>query len=166
VRRRVDMLGPGTRPAQTACVRDPVTRLRSGSVRRPPRLLIVDDERLLAESLRRILSDDMVVTTTSDPIGLVERLAAGERYDVILCDVNMPALNGVDLLERVEARAPGHAERFIFMTGGVADGMLQARLESLGCRVIEKPLDLKVLRSSIWERFEKSGPPISEGKAG
>ena len=147
-------------------MRDPVTRLRSGSVRRPPRLLIVDDERLLAESLRRILCDDMVVTTTSDPVGLVERLVSGERYDVILCDVNMPALSGVDLLERVEERAPGHAERFIFMTGGVSDEMLRVRLEALGCRVVEKPLDLAALRFSIWEKYENSGAPISEGHAG
>jgi len=67
------------------------------------RVLIIDDDDALARALARMLSVDGVqVQPESDPLHALERLAADpERWDVVLLDVNMPMIGGLDVLARI-----------------------------------------------------------------
>jgi CheY-like chemotaxis protein len=130
-------------------------------MRRIARVLIVDDELLVAESLRRVLSDEFEVTSTTEPASALARLTSGDEwYDVILCDVMMPAIDGVELHARVAALAPYVAARFIFVTGGILLPHVQARLEGVSNLVLAKPFDFGGLRELIRRRTPVR-PPIS-----
>jgi DNA-binding NtrC family response regulator len=115
-------------------------------------VLLVDDELGIVRSLQMLLSDEFHVVATSSPGQAWAWLTRGQWYDVILCDVVMPAMNGVELHERVHAVHPELAARFVFVTGGVRDALTQRRLEALPNLVLEKPMDFGALRELIRRR--------------
>jgi formate/nitrite transporter len=79
------------------------------------RMLVIDDESVVLSACRRIFSAEgwEVVTTESPRQGL--ELASGSRFDVILCDWRMPELNGLDVVEMLDKRAPDAA--VVMITG-------------------------------------------------
>ena len=125
-------------------------RFPSGTRPRYTRVLIVDDEEFLAQMLRRILCEEFDVTTTSDPAQALDWLASGDWYDVILSDVMMPAMNGVEFRNRVDLVRPDLAARIVFMTGGSPQAY--RLVETVPNTVIEKPVELEVLRELIRRR--------------
>jgi CheY-like chemotaxis protein len=144
----------GTRNAPTATVADESSfvRTRSGTTPRVARVLVVDDEPYVADAIRLVLSDEFEVTATTDPVDALERVRDGARYDVVLCDVMMPGMNGVVLRNRVHAVAPELAASFVFMTGGVLHAHLRQLLGSVPNPCLEKPLDFAALRAFIRRR--------------
>ncbi|MGD0673932.1 MAG: response regulator [Polyangiaceae bacterium] len=131
---------------------DPSKRPASGWRRRIPSMLIVDDEPLVGAALGRTLADEFAVVVASSGNEAFERVRFGASFDVILCDVNMPAMDGVELLERLRESEPSLAARVIFMTGGLTDHTLRERVESLPNLLLEKPLDLDALRALVRRR--------------
>jgi CheY-like chemotaxis protein len=113
---------------------------------------VVDDDALVLDSLRRVLSDEFEVTTTIRPEEAIEWISAGESYDVILCDVMMPVLNGVDFRDRVEGVSPEQAARIVFVTGGLLFPQVRSALDRVANTVLEKPIDLEGLRELIRRR--------------
>jgi CheY-like chemotaxis protein len=99
-----------------------------------------------------VLADQFEVTALTDPSAALGRIASGDWYDVVLCDVMMPGLNGVELLRRVEAVAPEVAARFIFIAGGILLPHVQALLENVPNLVLAKPFDFAALRELIRRR--------------
>jgi formate/nitrite transporter len=79
------------------------------------RMLVVDDEQVVLESCLRIFSErGFAVTTTSDPREAAA-LVGATRYDAILTDWKMPGINGIDLVEILDKRAPEAA--IVMITG-------------------------------------------------
>jgi CheY-like chemotaxis protein len=115
-------------------------------------VLIVDDELLFADSVRRVLADEYEVIALTDPFAALTRIAAGDWFDVILCDVMMPGLNGVELLGRITPVAPELAARFVFITGGILLPHVQALLDGIPNLVLAKPFDYHALRDLIRRR--------------
>jgi PAS domain S-box-containing protein len=113
------------------------------------RVLIIDDERLVGEAVARSLSDDNDVEVVTEAQQALSRLAAGERFDVVLCDLMMPVMTGMDLYAEVMKREPKLAGRFVFMTGGAFTPRARAFLESIVNPCLEKPLDMNRLRSIV-----------------
>jgi CheY-like chemotaxis protein len=113
------------------------------------RLLIVDDERLVGEAIARSLAEESEVEVVTDAEQALARIAAGERYDVVLCDLLMPVMTGMDLYAEVVRTAPKLAGRIVFMTGGAFTARARAFLESVGNQCLEKPLDMSKLRSVL-----------------
>ena len=72
----------------------------------PPRVLAVDDEPVVCESIRRVLSEEgyRVTTTTSAREGI--DLLAREEIDLVLLDIRMPDLDGIEFLRRARALSP------------------------------------------------------------
>jgi DNA-binding NtrC family response regulator len=126
-------------------------------------VLIVDDELLLAQTLRRILADEFEVMVTAAPSMALAWIAAGKWYDVVLCDVMMPAMNGLQLRAQVERVAPEQATRFIFMTGGTLVPEVQALLDITPSIVLAKPFDhgalLELVR--LWAAGEPGRRQVS-----
>lgn len=81
-------------------------------------MLVVEDDPILSESLSRILGEDFFVAAATSSAEALALLASGASYDVVLCDVDMPQISGVELLERVFMFAPAVAARFLFVTRG------------------------------------------------
>ncbi|MEM9068277.1 MAG: response regulator [Myxococcota bacterium] len=99
----------------------------------PLRILAIDDEPAILRALRRSLKPHEVDLAESGAEGL-ERLRGG-TYDIVICDVMMPDLTGVDVFER----RPDPAVPFVFLTGGVFNSELARRLEQLPVRTLMKP---------------------------
>jgi response regulator RpfG family c-di-GMP phosphodiesterase len=77
----------------------------------------------------------------------------GDRFDVILCDLVMPCMTGVQLAAELEGIDPSLARGLLFMTGGAFTETTQRFTESNRARVLEKPLDSELLRRHIHERL-------------
>jgi CheY-like chemotaxis protein len=135
---------------------DPPPRSSSGTVARPARVLVVDDEPLIAESLRRVLSDEFTVSATTDPEMALAGIVSGQSFDVILCDVMMPTMNGVDLRDRIEEISPDQAARIVFVTGGIVMPEVRALLEGVSNSWLEKPVDIDGLRELIRRRVRSA----------
>jgi signal transduction histidine kinase/CheY-like chemotaxis protein len=113
------------------------------------RVIVVDDERLVGESVARTLRDVADVTVVTEASAVVQMLADGQRWDAILCDLLMPEMSGIDLYRETLRIAPDAAPSIVFMTAGAFTTHAQAFLESVSNPWLEKPFDIGKLRSLI-----------------
>jgi CheY-like chemotaxis protein len=115
---------------------------------RPRRILIVDDQPTLAKAIRRMLAEYEVAVVSSAREALA-RLERGERYDVILSDLMMPEISGMELHARVARIAPDQVDSMVFMTGGAFTDQARAFFEQVQNPTIEKPFDRAALIAVI-----------------
>jgi signal transduction histidine kinase/ActR/RegA family two-component response regulator len=114
-----------------------------------PRMLVLDDDALVGEAIARCVQAEADVEVLSDTREVLVRLAAGTRWDLVLCDLMMPGLSGMDLYREVLARAPDAAGSIVFMTGGAFTPRARAFVASVGKRCVEKPIDADALREIV-----------------
>jgi PAS domain S-box-containing protein len=117
------------------------------------RVLVVDDEVGVGMAVRRVLRqhDVTVVTSATDALGLLDR---GEEYDVILSDLMMPEMSGMEFYAALERRHPRMVSRVVFVTGGAFTPEAEAFVERVPNESIEKPVDFQALREAV-QRFVK-----------
>jgi CheY-like chemotaxis protein len=113
------------------------------------RILVVDDEALIANGLARVLGSEHDVTCLTSSREALARVEAGERFDVLLCDLMMPELSGMDLHDAVRALDSEQASRFVFLTGGAFTDRARAFLDRSTNPCVEKPYDAMSLRAMI-----------------
>lgn len=119
------------------------------------RVLVIDDEPVMLGLLSKILRLDHDVDGTIDPFEALSRIEHGERYDVILCDLMMPTMSGVDLHARIGHFAPHVARRMIFLTAGAFTEKARAFLASGDVAWFEKPIDPDRLREIVSDRVAR-----------
>lgn len=134
-------------PHETARPSVPAPALRRGSV------LVVDDEAMIGKIVRRILKGEHDVDSTTNPEEALDRVRNGSDYDVILCDLMMPQMTGMDFYREILQSTPAEAEKVIFLTGGAFTPSVRAFLDEVGNRRIEKPFDARNLRAAVNERI-------------
>ncbi len=120
-------------------------------VKSRPRVLVIDDEVTLTNALRRALHDADVVVRSSG-VEALALLEGDHRFDAIVCDIMMPEMSGIETFERVRAKNPELAPRFIFMTGGAFTVEARAFLDAVDNEWLEKPFELSALRRLIRGR--------------
>jgi signal transduction histidine kinase len=128
---------------------------------RRARVLVVDDEVSLGRVLARALEDDHDVEAVTTGKEVLARIMSGERYDVILSDLMMPEMTGMELHEHLLRLAPDQARRMIFLTGGAFTATARAFLDMVPNPKAEKPLQQKDLLALIARTLadEASLPP-------
>jgi CheY-like chemotaxis protein len=114
-------------------------------------VLVIDDEESLAQALRRFLSVEHNVTAVYRARDALDLLELGTRYDVILCDLMMPQITGMELYSEIVRLDPAQALRIVFLTGGAFTPSAREFLVSTMNRRIEKPFDLKEVRRLVNE---------------
>lgn len=112
------------------------------------RVLVVDDERLVAQAVALVLEDHDVTVCSSGREAL-ERIRAHEEYDVVLCDLLMPEMTGMELYETLAREAPSMKERFVFMTGGAFTTRAQRFLNEVPNGRLQKPFDPPALQALV-----------------
>jgi signal transduction histidine kinase len=147
--------GRGSRFSVFLCTAAPVSEVDHGLVSdsvpsslRRLRLLIVDDEAMVARAAQRIFEAHFKVEIALDGKSALEKLEH-TPYDVVLCDVMMPGLTGLDVYRQVRLRDEALAARFVFATGGLFNQELSDSVKRLSNMIVEKPYDPKALRQTI-----------------
>ncbi|HEY7724670.1 MAG TPA: ATP-binding protein, partial [Anaeromyxobacteraceae bacterium] len=123
-----------------------------GPAGRRGRVLVVDDEPLVGAAVRRALGSDHDVTVVPGGREALDRLER-EHFDVVVSDLLMPEVTGMELHAAVEARDPDLAERMIFVTGGAFTPAARAFVEEHRECVLEKPFELTALRELVRQRM-------------
>ena len=113
------------------------------------KILIVDDERGIRDLLTDILNLMGYETFAArDGNQAIDRLDEHE-YDLIICDMKMPGLNGESLYNLIKATKPELADRIIFMTGDTVNAQTHGFLESTGNLYVNKPFRIEEIRQCI-----------------
>jgi PAS domain S-box-containing protein len=107
------------------------------------RLLVVDDEPLVADMLRRALSEEHDVTVTTDAKTALDHLLGENEVDLIFCDLLMPKMSGMDLYDELRSKRPGVEQRMVFMTGGAFTERAAQFLSVVPNPKMSKPFDLR-----------------------
>ena len=121
-------------------------QVRPGESRRGS-ILVIDDEPMIGRVLSISLEPEHDVTAVCSAESALALLEAGDAFDVILCDLSMPGMNGQDFFEHLRASRPELASRVIFMSGGPTSETLRRFLHLQQDRYISKPFQTdKLLR--------------------
>ncbi|MBN1334363.1 MAG: response regulator [Deltaproteobacteria bacterium] len=117
----------------------------------PRRILVVEDDpgvaRLLELGLSRLLSD-VTVTRAGHGAAALERLRAQERYDLILCDLMMPVMDGIRFVQGAQEEGVNQAP-ILLLTAVDEEQVAQARALPNVVGYIRKPVDLSQLVDEV-----------------
>jgi CheY-like chemotaxis protein len=119
----------------------------SPTTTRTPRVLVVDDDQLIGRSIERVLGD-FDITFAQSPAGALGRVGSG-KFDAIVCDFQMPGMNGIEFYEELARVDPALARRAVFLSGWVGDPAYEAFLRRSGCRSLAKPFLPEELRRAV-----------------
>jgi CheY-like chemotaxis protein len=111
-------------------------------------VLVVDDELPLASMLSRVLSDEHEVIIATSAREALDELTQ-KTFDVVLCDLLMPVMSGMDLYRELKERLPGTEQRMVFMTGGAFTPRAAEFLTTVPNPRLEKPFDLNQVRQLV-----------------
>ena len=130
------------RPGRAAAAAGPAVR---------GRLLVVDDEPAIRRTLLRLLGQAHEVVTAATGAEGQAILEQDQAFDLILCDLMMPEMSGMELHAWLAAHHPALAEQVVFVTGGAFTPRATDYLTSVGNLRIEKPFDAANLTRLVAE---------------
>jgi PAS domain S-box-containing protein len=125
---------------------------------RRARVLVIDDEPAIGRAMSRILRDDHDVFVVSDAREAMPRIAAGEDFDIILCDLMMPGMTGMQFFDSLTESSPELARRIVFVTGGAFTALTEEFLRTTSNATMNKPVDPSALRRMVAD-YVRSVPP-------
>ena len=134
---------------------------------RHPRLFVVDDEPSIRAAINRFLTRrKWEVEEAEDGRVALEILLHSEpgRYDVVMCDLRMPHVSGVELYRKLLASRPDLVRRLLFSTGDVVSSDAADFLAESRRPVIEKPFELARLEELLKEILRENGGPESPAR--
>jgi PAS domain S-box-containing protein len=132
----------------------PIASAQQNHVELPPpvkeardkkRVLVIDDEPMVGQLVQKVLAAHEVIAETSARAALT-RLAADPGFDLILCDLMMPELSGIDFYDQLP---PGLRCRIVFLSGGAFTPRAQQFLDSVPNRRLAKPFDVDALTAVL-----------------
>ena len=138
-----------TLPAASNEIAAVVERVDAG---RRGRILAIDDELMMLKSIRRMLEqhDVVCVDNATEALAMLDR---GDRFDLILSDVTMPHMNGMEFYEHVLAKHPTLAPTIVFLTGGTVSVHTTDFLAVIRNVCLHKPILPKDLRAFVAQRL-------------
>jgi PAS domain S-box-containing protein len=119
-------------------------------VTRKGKILVVDDEAVVRGVLQRVMTKmGHSVDVLSDAKTAMDKIEAGASYDVILTDVRMPGMSGIEMYSRIVARSSEMKKRIIFITGDVMGTDIKSFLTKNDLSYLAKPFDIDALKTKI-----------------
>lgn len=115
---------------------------------RKRRILAIDDDDSVRRIVLRVLRQYDLVCASNGKEGLVH-IEEGPPFDLILCDVEMPEMSGIELFRHLKANRPLDAERLVFLTASVDEDDPRQGIELVLNRRISKPFLPGELRAHV-----------------
>jgi CheY-like chemotaxis protein len=115
---------------------------RTGSWNRRSRILVIDDEPLLGRTLSFMLEERHDVVVVDGGAQGLRTLDGDARFDLVLCDLDMPDVNGSSVHTEVARAHPELLGRFVLMTGGACSGWSEEFLANYSGARLEKPFSV------------------------
>ncbi len=115
----------------------------------PSRILIIDDEALVLRGMKRLLSSKHEVVIAQGGKEGLRLIDEDPAFDVVLCDLMMPVLDGPELHHEILQRAPALVDRMIFYSGGAFTPRVQAFIGSMVNPLLKKPVRADALFEAI-----------------
>ncbi|HET9371697.1 MAG TPA: ATP-binding protein [Vicinamibacterales bacterium] len=115
------------------------------------RALVIEDEQALGDAVAEAMVEDGFQVDRAGDGEAALALVRDRHYDVIICDLKMPKVDGMAFFRAVSDRLPHISRRLIFVTGDVAGTEAERFLEESGCRWIPKPFRLRDLTRAARE---------------
>lgn len=120
------------------------------------RILIIDDEENILQVMRQALQrEGYEIDTVLDALKGLSILSSSE-YDLVICDIAMARMNGIEFFREIEERLPGMADRILFMTGGILSPSIQKFIQERRVSIIEKPFNFSSLFQGVHDALEQS----------
>jgi DNA-binding response OmpR family regulator len=122
------------------------------------KILVVDDEPDVGGTIVAVLrASGYEADMRNDSVAALE-LISGGSYDLIISDIVMPALNGIQLLTLIKAQ--DHAPEVIMVTGYSSRELAETALEHGAFAYVEKPFDVEELvdrtKQALWRRHQSA----------
>jgi CheY-like chemotaxis protein/anti-sigma regulatory factor (Ser/Thr protein kinase) len=115
---------------------------------------VVDDEESIREIVQEGLSArGMTVEGASSSEEALPHLAA-HAYDFVLCDFNLPGMNGEEFFKRIQPQPGTSAPKFVFMSGALLDSATLAHFTEKGASVLQKPFHIAALATLLTELLQ------------
>ncbi len=121
------------------------------------RVLIVDDEPHIAEALSAFLTQQNYDVRTAPNAVTALELLDRDAFDLVLSDVRMPGMDGLEFHEAAGKQHRRYKQRFIFMSGYLMHTRVKAHLAATGLPCIEKPFSFDELRRTITRHLAAVG---------
>jgi signal transduction histidine kinase len=127
------------------------------SVERKQRVMVIDDDILVAKTVARSLRsfDVTICNSGQDALNVFSQ---NGPFDVIVCDLNMPECDGIEVYEAIVQQNSSLKDLFLFMTGGVFTERIQAFLDTIRPPVFEKPGHPKEILRKVEALLHISSP--------
>jgi DNA-binding NtrC family response regulator len=137
----------------------------SGSAPSPPTALFLDDDMATLTAYRRSLNSEEVLGeySTSGEQAL-RRISNQDPPDVLVAELVMPGMNGMELYRRALELDPTWRYRFVFVTGAASLAAVAEFLRRVAGRALDKPVDMRRLRDAI--RYAATGARIFRKHSG
>ena len=128
------------------------------------RVLLVEDDTDVAEVVCQALRSLHDVTWHADANDALAAIAGNQRFDVILCDLLLPGMSGIDLHAALVLTAPNQAARMVFMSGSTfcpSSSPFRAEIDN---PFIEKPFSIRALREVVARAIDDATVIGHDGK--
>jgi signal transduction histidine kinase/ActR/RegA family two-component response regulator len=121
------------------------------------RVLVVDDEEFVRQFIQEVLRVGFGchIQTSSNGTEAIEKLRQ-ENYDLIVSDIRMPGMDGLQLRHWITGNRPELADRMIFVTGHAGTAELDQAMGVLGCPAIRKPFTIDAINSACRPYLEET----------
>jgi PAS domain S-box-containing protein len=113
------------------------------------KILVVDDEPVIRQLISQVLGEQGHTVETVDNAAGALKMVKSKRYRLILLDIKMPGMSGVDLYKQFQKIAPSLTKRVVFITGDVMGKRTIAFLDKAKTPYIMKPFDARELKTQI-----------------
>jgi two-component system chemotaxis response regulator CheY len=111
--------------------------------------LLVDDDSQMIDILSKYFATEGCYTEKALDGKLALEKMNNNRFDFILCDVNMPGMDGVTFYHQLKGIGSPYLDKVIFITGDTVDHEIQEFLKSINNPLLNKPFGLDDVKEAI-----------------
>lgn len=125
-------------------------------VEKKEKIMVIDDEPSLTKVVKLILESDYDVYCFNSSITALEYFKNDPNFDLIISDLRMPEMHGIEFYQRIISFMPTQNKRFLFMSGNIWTPEVHQFIESNKIRVLEKPFNNSNLYSLVNELISEN----------